>query len=101
MKVLIVSGIWPPDVGGPASHAPEVAEFLLGRGHTVEVVTTADAPPPQREYAVQAVLRHHAVGVRHSHAARLIRRRARANDVVYSTGMLGRTALACTLARKP
>ena len=28
MRILIVSGIWPPDVGGPASHAPEVAEFL-------------------------------------------------------------------------
>ena len=28
MKVVIVTGIWPPDVGGPASHAPEVAEFL-------------------------------------------------------------------------
>ena len=42
MKVLIVSGIWPPDVGGPASHAPEVAEMLLARGHEVEVVTTAD-----------------------------------------------------------
>ena len=28
-----MSGIWPPDVGGPASHAPEVAEFLRGRGH--------------------------------------------------------------------
>ena len=41
MRVLIVSGIWPPDVGGPASHAPEVAEFLLGRGHSVEVVTTS------------------------------------------------------------
>ena len=27
MKVLIVSGIWPPDVGGPASHAPDVADF--------------------------------------------------------------------------
>jgi len=101
VKVLIVSGIWPPDVGGPASHAPEVAEFLLGRGHTVEVVTTADAPPPPHEYPVHAVLRHHAVGVRHSHAAGLIHRRARENDVVYSTGMLGRTALACTLARKP
>ncbi len=101
MKVLIVSGIWPPDVGGPASHAPEVAEFLLGRGHAVEVVTTADAPPPPREYPVHAVLRRHAVGVRHSHATRLIRRRARENDIVYSTGMLGRTALAATLARKP
>ena len=30
MKVLVVSGIWPPDVGGPASHAPEVARFLHG-----------------------------------------------------------------------
>ena len=28
VKVLVVSGIWPPDVGGPASHAPDVARFL-------------------------------------------------------------------------
>ena len=33
LKVLVVSGIWPPDVGGPASHAPEVAAFLRARGH--------------------------------------------------------------------
>ena len=26
MKVVVVSGIWPPDVGGPASHAPEVCD---------------------------------------------------------------------------
>ncbi len=38
MKVLVVSGIWPPDVGGPASHAPEVAGFLHERGHRVEVL---------------------------------------------------------------
>ena len=30
LKILVVSGIWPPDVGGPASHAPEVAAFLRG-----------------------------------------------------------------------
>ena len=30
VNVLVVSGIWPPDVGGPASHAPDVAAFLLG-----------------------------------------------------------------------
>ena len=41
VKVLVVSGIWPPDVGGPASHAPEVARFLQARGHEVEVVVTA------------------------------------------------------------
>ena len=48
MKVLVVSGIWPPDVGGPASHAPEVAAFLRARGHEVEVVITADAEPARR-----------------------------------------------------
>jgi len=101
VKVLIVSGIWPPDVGGPASHAPEVAEFLLGRGHSVEVVTTADAPPVSREYPVRWASREHAPGVRHLKAAALIHQRARDNDVVYSTGMLGRTALGCALARKP
>ena len=55
MNVLVVSGIWPPDVGGPASHAPEVASFLHARGHRVEVVTTATAAPPQEPYAVRWV----------------------------------------------
>ena len=101
MRVLIVSGIWPPDVGGPASHAPEVAEFLLGRGHSVEVVTTADAPPGPRDYPVRWASREHAPGIRHLQTAALIRERARKNDVVYSTGMLGRTALGASTARRP
>ena len=45
MRVVVVSGIWPPDPGGPASHAPALADFLAARGHAVEVVTTADAQP--------------------------------------------------------
>ncbi|MDX6409365.1 MAG: hypothetical protein QOE13_2436 [Gaiellaceae bacterium] len=101
MKVLIVSGIWPPDVGGPASHAPDVAEFLRGRGHEVEVVTTADTPPAARAYPVRAVPRHHRVGVRHYRGAALVRRRARESDVVYTTGMFGRSAAGAMLARRP
>jgi glycosyltransferase involved in cell wall biosynthesis len=101
MKVLIVSGIWPPDVGGPASHAPEVAEFLVGRGHSVEVVTTADAEPAEVGYPVHWVSRDLPVGARHFAAAMEIGRRAHGADVVYSTGMLGRTALGCTLTWTP
>ena len=101
MRVLIVSGIWPPDVGGPASHAPDVAEFLRGRGHEVEVVTTADAPPAARPYPVRAVPRHHRAGVRHYRGAALIHHRARNADVVYTTGMFGRSAAGSALARKP
>jgi glycosyltransferase involved in cell wall biosynthesis len=101
VKVLIVSGIWPPDVGGPASHAPDVAEFLRSHGHDVEVVTTADTPPAQRDYPVRAVPRHHRPGVRHYRGAALVHHRAREVDVVYTTGMFGRSALGASLARKP
>ena len=101
MRVLIVSGIWPPDVGGPASHAPDVAQFLRGRGHEVEVVTTADAPPAARPYPVRAVPRHHRVGVRHYRGAALVHHHARNADVVYTTGMFGRSAVGSALARKP
>ena len=101
MRVLIVSGIWPPDVGGPASHAPDVAQFLRGRGHEVEVVTTADAPPAARPYPVRAVPRRHRVGVRHYRGAALVHHRARNADVVYTTGMFGRSAAGSALARKP
>jgi glycosyltransferase involved in cell wall biosynthesis len=101
MNVLIVSGIWPPDVGGPASHAPEVAAFLQSRGHRLEVVTTADAPPEPRDYPVWAVPRRYRPGVRHFRGAALVGRRARENDVVYTTGMFGRSALGATLASRP
>jgi glycosyltransferase involved in cell wall biosynthesis len=101
VKVLIVSGIWPPDVGGPASHAPELAEFLRGRGHDVEVVTTADAAPAGRPYQVHWVSRAQPPGVRHARVVKAIHERAVHADVVYATSMLGRASLGSALARRP
>lgn len=101
MRVLIVSGIWPPDVGGPASHAPELAAFLRERGHGVEVVTTATTPPSAEAYPVRHVSRRLPPGLRHLAVAALVARRARAADVVYATSMVGRSALGALLARRP
>ena len=101
MKVLIVSGIWPPDVGGPASHAPELADFLLDRGHSVEVVTTADTQPAKQAYDVRWVDRAAPAGVRHARVAAWVRERATHADVVYATSMLGRAVLGSSLARRP
>jgi glycosyltransferase involved in cell wall biosynthesis len=101
MRVLVVSGIWPPDVGGPASHAPDVARFLHERGWGVEVVTTASAPPPQEQYAVHWVSRRLPVGARHLAGVRLVASRARRADVVYTTGTFGRSGAGATLARRP
>ncbi len=106
MRVLVVSGIWPPDVGGPASHAPDVAAFLAGRGHRVEVVITASEPPlaqpyPVQPYPVRFTSRRLPVGVRHLASLALIARRALRADVVYTTGMFGRSGIAGLATRTP
>jgi glycosyltransferase involved in cell wall biosynthesis len=99
--VLVVSGIWPPDVGGPASHGPEVAAFLAGRGHQVEALITADGAPPPTGYPVHWVARSLPVGVRHLRSLELLARRAARADVVYSTGIFGRTSVAARAVRTP
>jgi len=101
VRVLIVSGIWPPDVGGPASHAPDVAAFLHDRGHDVEVVMTADSKPAPQSYPVRWVSRSLPVGARHVRGAALVRSRARRADVVYTTGMFGRSCAGALAARRP
>ena len=101
MKALVVSGIWPPDVGGPASHAPDVAAYLCARGHAVEVVTTAAAAPAREDYPVRWAPRSLPKGVLHVRTAALVRERARHADVVYTTGMFGRSSAGAALARRP
>jgi glycosyltransferase involved in cell wall biosynthesis len=101
VNVLVVSGIWPPDVGGPASHAPEVAQFLRERGHRVEVVTTAAAAPAAEAYPVHWVSRRLPKGLLHARATSVVRRRAARADVVYTTGMYGRSAAGALAARTP
>lgn len=101
MNVLVVSGMWPPDVGGPASHAPEVCEYLLAHGHRVEAATMASGSPAPEAYPVRWASRRTPLLVRHIAAARLIRRRARRADVVYTTGIIGRSGLAAALASTP
>jgi glycosyltransferase involved in cell wall biosynthesis len=101
MKVLIVSGIWPPDVGGPASHAPELARWLRAHGHAVEVLTTAASKPAAEPYDVHWVSRRLPPGARHAAVAVAVGRHARGADVVYATSMVGRTAVGCLLARRP
>ncbi len=38
MRILITVGIYPPDIGGPATYVPFIADRLADRGHEVTVV---------------------------------------------------------------
>ena len=101
MRVVVVSGIWPPDVGGPASHAPALAAALREAGHEVVAVTTADAAPADQPYRVEWVRRGLPAPVRHLAVARAVARAARGADVVYATTMIRRASLGARVARRP
>ncbi|MEA2154670.1 MAG: L-malate glycosyltransferase [Solirubrobacteraceae bacterium] len=101
MRVLIVSGIWPPDVGGPASHGPGIARFLAGRGHTVSAVVSAAGPVAEPGFAVRVTRRDRPLVLRMAAGMAALARAVRQVDVVYATGIYHRTAAACRLAGTP
>src|SRR4029077_334352 len=51
LKILIITGIFPPDIGGPATYVPAMGNELAKRGHRVTVVTLSDATQnPEHRY---------------------------------------------------
>ena len=42
MKILVITPIFPPDIGGPASYVPAVSASLVAKGHAVTVLTLSD-----------------------------------------------------------
>lgn len=48
-RILIVTGIYPPDIGGPATYVPILAEGLVDAGDRISVVTYGDEKTPKSE----------------------------------------------------
>src|SRR5205823_4121006 len=101
MRFVFLTGIWPPDVGGPATHGPDFAHFLRDRGHDVRVVTMADGEPSDLPVPVEAVARDRPFVVRYPQVAFAGLRLARTVDVVYATATYAAAAAAAGGARRP
>jgi len=74
---------------------------LRSRGHGVEVVVTANAAPAPEAYPVRWISRSLPKGAIHVRTGLEVARRAAHADVVYTTGMFGRSAFGARLARRP
>src|SRR3954467_15139867 len=94
MRIVFLTGIWPPDVGGPATHGPDFAAFLRDRGHSVRVVTMGDAEPTERPVPVDWVTRGRPFVVCYPLVAAKGFRLARTADVVYATATYAAAAAA-------
>jgi glycosyltransferase involved in cell wall biosynthesis len=101
MRIAFLTGIWPPDVGGPATHGPDFARFLVGRGHRVHVVTMGDGEPSERPCEVEVVSRRLPFPLRYGQVALSGARAARRADIVYATATYAAAAAAASIARRP
>jgi glycosyltransferase involved in cell wall biosynthesis len=103
VRILIASGIFPPDIGGPATHVPLVAHGLVERGHAVTVVTQRDPAgvPEPRPYRVVAVDRGQPGWRRRLQVVHTLRRLGRDADVVLSAGLEFEAVLANRAPRRP
>ena len=90
VRVLVVSGIWPPDVGGPASHAPAVAALPARprpRRRGGDDRRRASPQPQPYPVALDVPAAAARAPPRSRHGARSPAAPARA-DVVYATSMV-------------
>jgi glycosyltransferase involved in cell wall biosynthesis len=94
MRVVFLTGIWPPDVGGPATHGPDFAAFLRDRGHEIQVVTMGDEKPTERPVPVTSVARGRPFVVRYPLVALTALRFAHRADIVYATATYAAAAAA-------
>jgi glycosyltransferase involved in cell wall biosynthesis len=101
LRAVIVTGIYPPDIGGPATHAHDLARAMRDRGHDVTVLTVGDGRAATRDDGVVAFARSAPWFVRMVRVARWLVRHRASFDVVYATGMQLPAVIGARLARRP
>jgi len=101
VRVVIVTGIFPPDIGGPATHAHDLAEGLRARGHRVTVLTLTDEPAPVETEGLVRFPRRWPWPVRMAAVTRWLMANRSGHDVVYATGLDLAAIAGARLARRP
>ncbi len=88
-RLLIVTGIFPPDAGGPASFVSEIAPDLVSRGWDVTVLTLTDAPQDDtdKSYKVVRISRQLPLPLRLLRVAQTVRKLASINDLLFCNAL--------------
>lgn len=100
MNILIVTGIYPPEQGGPATYSYEFAQAMIERGHGVTVVAYAEVGGRRREAGdIIRISRRGGVIVRYLRYAWAVYRVTRKADVVFAQGAVSEGLPATIVAK--
>jgi glycosyltransferase involved in cell wall biosynthesis len=104
VRILIVTGIFPPDIGGPATYVPQIAEGLAQRGHAVTVVTLSDRLDHEDgvyPFRVIRLPRRAFKPWRMGRTVLVLLRLGRRADILFVNGLALESVLANFVLRKP
>jgi len=104
MKILVITGIFPPDIGGPATYVPTMSSELVKRGHKVTVVTLSDRlDHDDRSYSfpVLRIRRGIFKPLRFLLTVVRILQEGRSADVFFVNGLYPEAVMANVVLRKP
>ena len=101
MKILITVGIFPPDIGGPASFVPKIAELYSNSGHDVTVVCLTDRKQTDNfNFKVVRILRNQNLLIRWIKTVSQIIRQGYNADLFFVNGLPMESYIANILTRK-
>lgn len=101
-KVLITTGIFPPDIGGPATYVPKFASHLTNLGEKVEVITLHSGDlPSETNYRFPVIRLDRSIkrSLRMLLTVREIVRHLKNCDLLFCNGLIIETAIAKRIAK--
>jgi len=102
MKVIITTGIYPPDIGGPATYIPQIASDLAEQGHQVSIITLGarDEFIVESGITIKKLKRSQFLFLRILKTISIIHKELIVNESVFSNGLFLETALALRFTRR-
>jgi glycosyltransferase involved in cell wall biosynthesis len=59
MKIILATGIFPPDIGGPATYVEKLATSLTAKGFEVQVITYSNSDGESYNFSVERISRRY------------------------------------------
>lgn len=98
---MITTGIFPPDIGGPATYVPRFGDFLSSNGFKVEIVTLSEKMATNSShfpFSVQRIKRSRRRSLRMIITVASIAKKLKTADYLFCNGLYLETALAMRLS---
>ena len=102
MNILITAGIFPPDIGGPASFVPKISDFLKENGHNVKIICLAEFENNHTEdnLDVIRIKRSNSLPIRWVKTIYQIVKNGKKSDLIFVNGLGIESTIANLLLKK-